>query len=422
MKTNNRKNNIYNLLIKLIIILLLLVLYEFFKIYNYNLKELKYKNKIIISNIKIFFNKNLNKYNNLKLIFKFIKICKSLKRINNKNKKKNEFPFLSICIPLYNSEKYIEKSILSIINQSFQDYEIIIINDFSIDNSLIKLLKLKNEFNNIKIINHPKNLGIYNSRVEAALNSKGKYILYLDPDDMIINPFLFEILYYYYLNYNLDIIEFTVYYQNEKHNKLYYPKSHELNHYHNFSKNIIYQPELSNILYYKPRTKKYSSIICRCIWNKLFKKDILLKSINYIGNDYYKNHYIIFAEDTLLNIINFHFSNNYTNINILGYLYNIRRSSISRIKEKKHFLIKKSISFFLFYQIFYKIIKEYDKDRNYLYYDLKPFGDYLLNLKKYNVKYYLRKAKEMFVELLNDNKISIKFRKYIKLYYKPLIE
>ena len=43
------------------------------------------------------------------------------------------------------------------------------------------------EDNRIKIINHRKNMGIYHSRAETVLNSKGKTILYLDPDDMILN-------------------------------------------------------------------------------------------------------------------------------------------------------------------------------------------------------------------------------------------
>ena len=363
----------------------------------------------------------LNKYNNLNVSINFIKTCKLLKRINNKKIIKNEVPFISVCIPVYNSEKYIEKSVISVINQSFQDFEIIIINDFSNDNTLKKILKLQNEDSRIKIINLQRNFGTYHSRVEGALYSKGKYIFNLDPDDMIFNPFLFEILYYYFIKYNLDIIEFRVYWQKEEENKLYYPKGHIFNHNHRFSKKIIYQPELSNIIYYKPKTKNYSSVICRTVWNKLYKKEIFLKAANYIGNNYYKKYYIIIVEDTLINIINFHFANNYTNINFLGYLYNIRKSSITHLKEAKEFLIKKTISFFLFYKLFYRNIKEYNKDRNYLYYELKAFGSLLLYLKKYNVKYFLKKAKNMFLELINDKQTSIEFKNYIKLHYKTLI-
>ena len=82
-------------------------------------------------------------------------------------------------------------------------------------------MKLQKKDDRIKVINHSKNLGTYHSRVEGILNSKSKYILFFDPDDMIINPFLFEKVYDCYLNYNLDIIEYTVFYQIEEKKELF---------------------------------------------------------------------------------------------------------------------------------------------------------------------------------------------------------
>ena len=308
------------------------------------------------------------------------------------------------------------------INQSFQDFEIVVVNDNSNDKTNEILMRLQKEDARIKIINHSKNLGTYHSRVEGVLNSKSKYILFLDPDDMIFNPFLFEKIYKCYLEYNLDIIEYTVFYLLENINKVYYPDKQILNHYHNYSRKIIYQPELSNIIYYEPNSKNYSSIICRTLWNKIYKRNILLKSIKYIGNSYYKNHYIIVTEDTLLNIIIFNFANNYTNLNIPGYLYNIRESSITHLNQKD-IEIKKSISFFLFYHLFYRLIKEFDKDRNYLFYDLQLFGEYILNLRKYNnTIYFLKKAKIMINDIINDNKTSMEFKNYLKFSYKLILK
>lgn len=143
---------------------------------------------------------------------------------------------------------------MSIINQSFQNFEIVIVNDNSNDKTYEVLIKLQKKDARIKIINHSKNLGTYHSRAEGVLNSKSKYILFLDPDDLIFNPFLFEEIYKSYLKYNLDIIEYTVFYLRQN-NKVYYINRQIYNHYHNFTKNIIYQPELSNILYYKPNSK-----------------------------------------------------------------------------------------------------------------------------------------------------------------------
>ena len=81
------------------------------------------------------------------------------------------------------------------------------------------------------------------------------------------------------------IIEFSVIYQEDRKNTIYKPKYHFFNHYHDFGKNIIYQPELSNIIFYIPRTNNYTSIICRTIWNKLIRANNYKNAINEMKNN-----------------------------------------------------------------------------------------------------------------------------------------
>ena len=308
-------------------------------------------------------------------------------------------------------EKYLEKSIISIINQSFQKFEIIIVNDNSYDNthSIIQILQSKDK--RIKAINHKRNLGVYQSRRDALLNSEGKYILYIDPDDMLLNQDLFEELYKYNLKYNLDIIEFSVYYQEEGKSRIFFPKSHEYNHYHKYNKNIIFQPELSNVLFYLPNTLNYTYIFCRSIWNKLIRKKILIKSIEYIENIFH-NLYLIAADDTPINILNFNYAYNYSNINLPGYLYNERKKSISRLKnDKKHDIIV-SYNYLLYLRVFYKYIIDFKKNINFFFYDLQKCYSFLLNLKDLNSEY-KQKSIEFFNELINNN-ISQNFINLIK--------
>ena len=75
-------------------------------------------------------------------------------------------------------EKYIETNLLSIINQSFQNFEIIIINDKSEDNTENIIKRIQKEDDRIIIINHQENLGVYKSRVESIINFKCKRKLY----------------------------------------------------------------------------------------------------------------------------------------------------------------------------------------------------------------------------------------------------
>ena len=350
--------------------------------------------------------------NELEIYKKYIDNCNNLKIITTQSKEKKDSPFLSICIPTYNIEKYIEKALISIINQSFQDYEIILIDDFSFDKtkSIIKNQQIKN--NKIRIIEHNKNLGIYRSRIDGFLNSKGKYILYLDPDDLILNPNLFQILFDQFLKDNLDIIEFTVYHQNEITKEIFFPKDHLLNHYHKFKNTIINQPELSNILFYKPRTKRYSMVICRTIWNKIVKAEVLKKSFYFIGEEYYKE-YLILAEDTIMNIINFQFASNYSNIYLPGYMYNLRKISISHGDQGINHEIIQSLNIFYYFKIFYRYIKVFNKNRNYLFYDMKEFNNYLLKFKVYNNTKIKDNINIFFFEILKDKYSSKIFKNYI---------
>lgn len=89
----------------------------------------------------------------------------------------------SIIICAFNVEKYIEKAIDSIQCQTYKNYEIILINDKSTDNTLEKVKK----YNNIIIINNEKNLGLGASRNIGCKKAKGEYILYLDADDTLYN-------------------------------------------------------------------------------------------------------------------------------------------------------------------------------------------------------------------------------------------
>ena len=93
------------------------------------------------------------------------------------------------------------------------------------------------------------------------------------------------------------------------------------------------------------------------------------------------------------------------------------------MEENDDYLMKKSISYFLYYQLLYRYIKEYDKDRNYLYYELKEYGLYILNLQKFNnTENYVKKAKIMFKDILNDNKATLEFKNYIYFFYDAILK
>ncbi|WP_196793338.1 glycosyltransferase family A protein [Aerococcus sp. Group 1] len=95
-------------------------------------------------------------------------------------------------MPVYNVENYLKRSINSILNQDFQDWELIIVNDGSKDNSREICEEFANRDNRIKLINQ-KNQGSGVAREKALENAKGDYIVFIDPDDFTADNSLTEI-------------------------------------------------------------------------------------------------------------------------------------------------------------------------------------------------------------------------------------
>ena len=111
---------------------------------------------------------------------------------------------VSVIVPVYNTEKYLERCIRSILNQTYSNLEIICINDGSSDNSLHILQCLKKEDERIIIINQ-QNKGVGEARNVGIEVSTGDYISFVDSDDVIDQNY-FEILMNNAIHYNLDIV------------------------------------------------------------------------------------------------------------------------------------------------------------------------------------------------------------------------
>src|ERR1700752_3531385 len=92
-------------------------------------------------------------------------------------------PLVSVIIPVYNGEKYIEQTIRSVLDQTLQDFEIIILNDGSTDSSAEIIKRLQEEDNRIIYIPKP-NTGVSDTRNIGISKASGKYLAFLDADDV----------------------------------------------------------------------------------------------------------------------------------------------------------------------------------------------------------------------------------------------
>ena len=91
-------------------------------------------------------------------------------------------PFFSVVIPVYNKGPHIHRSIISLLNQTFQDFEVILINDASTDNSIEEINKFKDKRIRVFQRNEP-GPGGYAARNLGIKEAKGEWIAFLDADD-----------------------------------------------------------------------------------------------------------------------------------------------------------------------------------------------------------------------------------------------
>lgn len=95
-------------------------------------------------------------------------------------------PSVSVVVPMYKVEQYIKICVDSILAQTFQDFEIILVDDASPDNCFKICQKLYGSSKKVRIVRHKKNLGIGPARNTGMKNARGKYIYFVDSDDFIL--------------------------------------------------------------------------------------------------------------------------------------------------------------------------------------------------------------------------------------------
>ena len=169
---------------------------------------------------------------------------------------------ITIIIPVYNVEKYIDKNIQSVINQTYKKMEIILVDDGSTDNSGKKCDQYINIDNRIKVI-HKENGGLSDARNKGLEISTGKWVYFLDSDDFLPR-FSIETLYNLANKNNADISVGTFY--------DYYNPDFDID-YEMFDKNL----DITIDIYDKEQgleTMLYNSKITNAACNKLYKRKL----------------------------------------------------------------------------------------------------------------------------------------------------
>ena len=184
---------------------------------------------------------------------------------------------ISVIVPVYNAEKWLEKCIESILNQTYKDIEVLLINDGSKDNSLEICRKYENLDSRIRVFDK-KNEGVSKARNLGLDNAKGKYVQFVDSDDFI-EPDMCEKLLDAITNADMSICGMRIW----KGGKVL-REPHIKNKTYNLRKRIDYYFELRKINL-GPCNKLY----IRSLIDEPFKEDLTLGEDTLFVLNYMKN-------------------------------------------------------------------------------------------------------------------------------------
>lgn len=212
-------------------------------------------------------------------------------------------PTFSIIIPVYNAQNTISRSIESVLLQEMQDFELILVNDGSSDNSLQICKKYAKDNQKIRVIDK-KNGGVSSARNEGINNSNGEYVVFLDSDDTI-SPKLLKLFYKVIEEQHTDLVfcNFTI-----VTNTRSIPNMVDV-------KEVSSKKDISSQF-----EKLYNANLLNCCWGKCYKRRLInyqfdsklqlgedfLFVLNYLENAktvYYINqelyNYYVLSENTL---------------------------------------------------------------------------------------------------------------------------
>ena len=226
----------------------------------------------------------------------------------------------SVIIPVYNIEDYIENCLQTILNQSFTDYEIILINDGSSDHSKDICEEYVKNYSNIKLIDK-ENGGPSSARRAGVERAEGDYIICVDGDDYIHRDLFLKIDNCIDNNPDVDLVCFGYY--KDQNGVISEPINNQL-------REGVYT-DIDQIrrkyLYDDTLDSENTGCMIYSLWCKAIKRNIFEVCQNYV-TDKIKN-----GEDNLLTACALSIANNISVIDFAGYYYRDNQNSITHVRK-----------------------------------------------------------------------------------------
>ena len=320
-------------------------------------------------------------------------------------------PKISIILPVYNGEAFLQETLISIQNQDFKDIEIIIIDDKSTDNSTILIKELMKTEPRISFYQNEENKGPLYTKKKGILAAKGKYVMIIDDDDKFLQRDAFTSLYEEAEKFNLEILEFKSILSTSLLNIDQYNKTGKENY------SILYQNELNNYMYFPG----FLGVIEKYDNKKVnhFVKTILYVNILEQIDDKYFNIRINYYEDYMFFFLLTRNAKSLKKIDRIFYLKEkVIFSDDSKKNHRKNERLKEGFNYLCFAYLNY-IQFLFDKTKNTVEDKKIAFSQleklYLDNLCKSNPNY--KKMALNIIDLfLNSEYISLADKKKIRIF------
>lgn len=247
---------------------------------------------------------------------------------------------VSVIVPVYNGERYLDDCIKSIIKQSYYNLELIIINDGSTDRSLFISEKYQMLDDRIRIINI-ENKGLVNARKLGILNAKGEYVTFIDSDDWVEHNMIEEMV-RMQKDFNSDVV-ITACIKNDKQNEFIIKNNIEQGFYQGEElKKEVY----TRMLYYDGF---YRFGVLQYVWSKLYRKDSVREIIDLLDNRISNGEDVSFVYPLLLKVNSVYISNE------CFYHYRINQESMTNKQQQHdHYFNNLSILYLNLYESFVK--------------------------------------------------------------------
>lgn len=209
--------------------------------------------------------------------------------------KDNTKPLFSIIVTAYNQEDCLDRAIKSVLEQSLQDFELIVVDDCSTDGTVKLIKEYADKRADVKLIRHDHNSSSHAARMTGVKNAAGKYILFLDGDDYFFPDALERLNEEVIKEKSFDVCEFA--YVTRPDNKTHLPQP--------------WDKSKARIEYYRSQAPVVN------VWNKLYTSEVLKKAFSNMQEGYIRT-----GDDTYESICTAYFTENYiqAEIPVLNYL------------------------------------------------------------------------------------------------------